>query len=255
MRSTILPPLGRNSLRWYDIIIILAVFLMASLASIPPIQNAENAQWNKFLLKLLTGQCTVAVFILCLAAFRFQNGISGFACRLTSIPRDIVRGIILLIISTGLVGSALIVTLTLCEICGYETIQKHLFLEKLAQNPDPYTILLLSLSAAVAAPVTEEFLFRGTIQPYIIKIISRLYLSPQTVTAPEEQENNAELPEPEWDHPNTRWLAILITAALFALVHADWQHWPALFIFGICLGYAAEKTGGLVTPHNHARPV
>ncbi len=45
-----------------------------------------------------------------------------------------------------------------------------------------------------------------------------------------------------------RWLGIVIAAGVFAITHADWQHWPALFTFGIFLGYAYERRGNIWIP-------
>jgi hypothetical protein len=44
------------------------------------------------------------------------------------------------------------------------------------------------------------------------------------------------------------WLSIAAGAALFAIAHANTGHWPALFILGVCLGYAYEKSGSLLRP-------
>jgi membrane protease YdiL (CAAX protease family) len=44
------------------------------------------------------------------------------------------------------------------------------------------------------------------------------------------------------------WIAILISSGLFAATHADTGHWPALFVLGVCLGYAYEKSGSLFRP-------
>jgi membrane protease YdiL (CAAX protease family) len=44
-------------------------------------------------------------------------------------------------------------------------------------------------------------------------------------------------------------LAIGISAAFFALVHApNWPQMPALFVLGVGLGYLYERSGSLVTP-------
>ena len=44
------------------------------------------------------------------------------------------------------------------------------------------------------------------------------------------------------------WPAIAISSLLFTMTHADAGHWPALFVLGICMGYAYEKSGSLFRP-------
>ena len=44
------------------------------------------------------------------------------------------------------------------------------------------------------------------------------------------------------------WLAIAITSVLFAFIHADPEHWPALFVLAMGLGYSYEKSGSLFRP-------
>lgn len=80
---------------------------------------------------------------------------------------------------------------------------------------------ILALLAAVVAPVVEETLYRGLLQPAV----------------------RAAGAGP--------WTAIIGVAALFALMH-----WPvvpppavaALFVLGIALGWARERTSGLAAP-------
>ncbi|MHC4911623.1 MAG: lysostaphin resistance A-like protein [Planctomycetota bacterium] len=44
------------------------------------------------------------------------------------------------------------------------------------------------------------------------------------------------------------WVSILIASGLFATMHAYAGHWPALFVLGVCMGYAYEKSGSLFRP-------
>jgi len=40
------------------------------------------------------------------------------------------------------------------------------------------------------------------------------------------------------------WIAIFITAILFASIH-DWWEMPSIFVLAIALGYVYERTGNL----------
>ena len=95
---------------------------------------------------------------------------------------------------------------------------QHLELELLVNHPQwPLTLSIIGV-AVIVAPLVEELLFRGILQTLV-----RSYV----------------------DRP---WLAVVVCAGLFAAVHANPEHWPALFVLGIGLGYAYEKSASLWQP-------
>jgi membrane protease YdiL (CAAX protease family) len=49
------------------------------------------------------------------------------------------------------------------------------------------------------------------------------------------------------DSKASRWIAVIITSAVFALVHPLWTA-PLIFLLALCLGYAYERTGSLWVP-------
>ena len=73
------------------------------------------------------------------------------------------------------------------------------------------------LLAVVVAPLTEEFVFRG----YLYGVVRR-YLGPIT--------------------------AIVLTSAIFAVIHFNLLSLPSLFILAICFALAYEATGSLLVP-------
>jgi membrane protease YdiL (CAAX protease family) len=79
--------------------------------------------------------------------------------------------------------------------------------------------VLLALAVMVAAPLSEELVFRGALQ--------RLFL----------------------DRPWSPHVAVFATALLFAAVHSfAWPTPVALFVLGLGLGYLALRTHSLVAP-------
>jgi uncharacterized protein len=90
----------------------------------------------------------------------------------------------------------------------------------------PKLFIFVALSAVIGAPVVEEILFRGA-------FFAALATSPVG-----------------------KWGAVLITAALFALLHATSDQWPivgVLFFMGILLGVLMLRFGSLwVTIAAHA---
>ncbi len=112
------------------------------------------------------------------------------------------------------------------------TQQSHTLLRELNGSAPTLNLCLAIAMALVIAPLTEEIIFRGLLQGALF----RLYRS--------------------------RWLAILISAAIFALFHlsvrenvaagesslAQLETIPPLFFLGLTLGYAYEKSRSLYRP-------
>jgi len=49
------------------------------------------------------------------------------------------------------------------------------------------------------------------------------------------------------DRAIARWLAVIITSVVFAIIHPLWTA-PMIFLLSLCLGYAYERTGSLWVP-------
>lgn len=98
----------------------------------------------------------------------------------------------------------------------------HETLKALRENNDPQFILNALLSAGLIAPLLEELLFRGVLQTSLLRLLGE-----------------------------RRWVAILITAALFSVTHlpvVPWQNLVPLFVLGLVFGYLYERTGSMLTP-------
>src|SRR5262249_14178247 len=73
--------------------------------------------------------------------------------------------------------------------------------------------------AVIAAPIAEECFFRGLLQTALVNLLQ------------------------------SRWVAIGISSVAFGAVHIGQPHIvPALIFLGLLLGYAYERTGGLLAP-------
>jgi membrane protease YdiL (CAAX protease family) len=90
----------------------------------------------------------------------------------------------------------------------------HDLLKILGNTDSPWVKAAIVVIAVGAAPAAEEMFFRGCIQTFLRYAFGR------------------------------PWLAVLITAALFAMIHPSWTR-PPIFFLGICLGYVYERTGNL----------
>jgi len=78
--------------------------------------------------------------------------------------------------------------------------------------------VLMAALAVLVAPLVEELMFRGLFQSMIRSYLGR------------------------------PWPAIAITSILFAGIHTNAEHWPALFVLALGLGYSYEKSGSLLRP-------
>jgi membrane protease YdiL (CAAX protease family) len=109
---------------------------------------------------------------------------------------------------------------------------------------NPVTKALLILGACVAAPVFEEYFFRGHVQTFLAQILDP---SPKIGIAVEGDVPSVALPALSSRSSSRIWGAILLTSFFFAIVHPMWMA-PLIFLLSICLGYAYERTGNIWVP-------
>ena len=99
----------------------------------------------------------------------------------------------------------------------------HATLEMIRQNSDdPWTWVII-VTAVLGVAIIEELIFRAFVQTSILRMTG------------------------------SAWLAIIVTAAIFALVHragdaVPWHAIPALFVLGLAIGVAYERFKGLGVP-------
>jgi membrane protease YdiL (CAAX protease family) len=99
----------------------------------------------------------------------------------------------------------------------------HATLEMIRQNSDdPWTWVII-FTAILGAAVIEELIFRAFVQTALLRMLG------------------------------SAWLAVIITSAIFALVHrandaVPWHAIPALFVLGLAIGVAYERFKGLGVP-------
>jgi membrane protease YdiL (CAAX protease family) len=166
-----------------------------------------------------------------LARFYFARGLKGFGLNIKKIIRDIPAAFVNLLTVWPLVMAAMILTVLLMELLSHQEYQmeRHQELNLIVEHPQLPLRILIVVVAVLVAPMLEEMLFRGLFQTAIRSLL--------------------EMGSGLRQMPSSRiWLAIVINSGLFALMHANPGHWPALFVLGICMGYAYEKSGSLLRP-------
>ena len=172
---------------------------------------------------------TIAVVIF-LARASFARRLKGFGLNFKSIHRDFGAAVLNLLSVWPIVMAAIILTAFFGNlIWGQEfKMEKHQELVLITAYPQlPVRILIIVTTVAVV-PAFEEMLFRGLFQTMIRSLLdARCSML---------------------DARNGAWLSIAITSLIFAVVHQDPGHWPALFALSMCMGYAYEKSGSLFRP-------
>jgi membrane protease YdiL (CAAX protease family) len=162
---------------------------------------------------------TVAVILL-IAQFTFARGLRGFGLRPRTIPRDLGWAWVDLLAVWPIVLAMIVVTVAIGKALVGEDfeIPQHMGLEIITESASPLLQILIVVLAVAIAPLVEEMLFRGMIQTTLRSYLGR------------------------------PWLAVIATSAMFASVHANGTHWPALFALAMGLGYSYEKSGSLFRP-------
>jgi len=166
------------------------------------------------------GALITIVVILGIARLTFARGLRGFGLRPRTIPRDIGWACVDLYAVWPIVLAMIVVTIQIGKaLLGPKfEIPQHMGLDLITESPALALQVLIVFVAVVIAPAVEEMLFRGLIQTALRSYFGR------------------------------PWLAVIMTSALFASVHVNGTHWPALFALAMGLGYSYEKSGSLFRP-------
>lgn len=165
---------------------------------------------------------------------------------------------------------------------GYKHEPAHELLQ--AMKPDNRLVQVAAIVAAViAAPLSEELFFRGHVQTLVRRLMAMFITQPvppqppvpPSFVSPDQPPVVAGFPPPPPPPPGdvpivspvpvipvqcyapppavpakSFWpslIAVLITSALFAVVHPAWS-WPPIFVLSLALGFAYERTGSLWAP-------
>jgi membrane protease YdiL (CAAX protease family) len=195
---------------------------------------------NDFLdnLILCIAELTAIAVTIFLARVHFVRRLKGFGLNIKTIVKDFFAAFVNLLTVWPLITAAIILTMLFGEfIWGREyQMQQHQQLKLITEYSQLPPRILIIVVAVVIAPLLEEMLFRGLFQTMI-----RSYLIPRRSSLVARVTGHG-------SRATNCWLAIAISSGLFTAIHANTEHWPALFVLGVCLGYAYEKSGSLFRP-------
>jgi membrane protease YdiL (CAAX protease family) len=213
----------RNNLHLFTPLIPLSIwFLVAPTVVLAkskvPAETWQQAAANNF---ILCGGGLLAIAASVVLGYRhFARRLRGFGLRPGTALKDAGMGFVNLIAISPIVIAAVLGTLLCAKfIVGPEfEMPQHQGLDMIKDFPQWPVRASMIILAVVIAPISEEMVFRGFIQTMLCS------------------------------HLRRRWMSIMVTSGLFAIVHSDWAHWPALFVLAMCIGYAYEKSGSLLRP-------
>jgi membrane protease YdiL (CAAX protease family) len=166
------------------------------------------------------GSTLTVIVTLIMVRHDFVRGLQGWGLRLKTIPQDLGSAFVGLWTIWPLVMAMIVAVMEVGKaIWGKDyQIPQHEELELITTSTQLPLQVMIVILAVLVAPVVEEMLFRGLFQTMIRS------------------------------HTGRPWLSVTITSLLFAVVHQNPEHWPALFVLALGLGYVYEKSGSLLQP-------
>ena len=181
--------------------------------------KTEGWQEVLFLNLVLSVSALVGIAVIFLLAKRFfVQGLKGLGLNLKTIVRDFGGAFLNLFGAMPIIVAMIVGTIIIGQLIWGEDFQlkQHEQLQMMGMYPQVSLRIVIIVTAVVIAPIFEEMLFRGLIQTMLRSILMR------------------------------PWAAIFVTSCIFAMVHGNVEHWPAIAALGMCLGYAYEKSGSLI---------
>jgi len=195
-----------------------SVAISITRALLPDLPAWQSVFLNNLILCI--GAIAAMAVIIFLAKISFARRLKGFGLNVRTIYKDFFAGVVNLLSVLPFVMLMIILTTLFGKlIWGQEfEMQQHRELELIRAHSQLPVRVLIIVTAVAIAPAFEEMLFRGLFQTMLRSFFAR------------------------------PWLSIVISSGLFAVVHANTGHWPALFALSMCMGYSYEKSGSLFRP-------
>ena len=189
-------------------IIIIESFLVRA---VPLIKNDDFRMiFNSSILDTMT-----IIFILYFTIGRYKEKLVSLGITFKNFIANVFYGIVGYIAVLPLLFSILILTSVVTNMIKYVP-KEQVVVELFMRQNNPVFLAYTSLFAAIAGPIVEELFFRGFMYSAVKKYVG------------------------------ISWAA-LITASLFAALHAHAVGFLPIMVLGILLAYLYEKTGTLVS--------
>jgi len=207
----------------------------------PKLPEWQTAFFDNLFL-CISGLIGMAVIIF-LVRTHFARRLKGIGLNMKTAHKDLFFAFVNLLSVWPVLMAVIILTTFLGKFFQGQDfqLQPHKELQLVAEYTQlPLRVLIIITTIAVV-PVFEELLFRGLFQTTLRSLLEARYSSlvPRPSPAPAKRSEDGSL---------VPWSAIAISSGIFALIHSNADHWPALFVLSVCMGYAYEKSGSLLRP-------
>ncbi|MGZ4906917.1 MAG: CPBP family intramembrane glutamic endopeptidase [Halobacteriota archaeon] len=164
--------------------------------------------WTFWLLNV-SNIVSIVLIVAVVVAF-YREPLSSLGLTTNKLPRALLFGVAGFVVAFI---AAAVVGFPVEQLFGADPTQQAL--SQTAVEPGLLPIVLIS--GAIIAPIAEEIVFRG----YLYKAFRDRF-------------------KPGY--------AIILSAALFSLIHLEWRAALQLFVIGVVLAYVYEETGNLMAP-------
>ena len=154
-------------------------------------------------------------YIIYLIHYRNRQPLSSLGITLHNWDENVANGIRKYLIAIPFLILSGLVTKYICELFGVSPKQQEIA-KKIADEDSLQVLILMIVFGAIIAPVIEELIFRGFLQTTLYKYFGR-------------------------------WKTIVIGSFLFSVIHLNPYVIFQIFILGLFLSYAFDKTRSLVT--------
>jgi membrane protease YdiL (CAAX protease family) len=184
----------------------------------PELSGWQDAFADNLILSL--GAAPMIATLVIIVWLHFARRLKGLGLNPKTIGRDLKVAILNLVAILPVIwGMIILTTIGGKLIIGPEfEMPRHEGLKEIITYPQISLRVLIVVTAILILPVAEEMIFRGFLQTLLRSYILR------------------------------PWRAVILTSLVFIVFHKDPQHWPALFMLSLAMGYAYEKTGSLFRP-------
>lgn len=179
----------------------------------------------------VAGASLVGVVLVVANLLARPTGINRLGISSAEIAKAPLQGLIAILITVPLVFLGALLTQALWSAIQLEHPAAHPLLRMMQQDSNRLLWQTIIISASIIAPVSEELLFRGTLQTAFVYSFSRILNKPIT--------------EPGKPNLYARWGGIFAASLLFALFHGEVWMMPPIFLLSLALGYLYERTGNL----------
>lgn len=262
---SVLPLEPRRPVPWegVDLLLILAAFVLIEslclevglrLANVPrPIDWKDPSEQIKMVALSSDMLARIAALLVAIAilTLRARATETDLGLNAAKIPFDLKCGAIAFAAAIPVVYVVQLATQLLVK---YE----HPLINAIEEQPDRLTWLLVTVSAVIVAPISEEFFFRGLLQGWFEKIelavANKSSLRETASTVDESLSNAGESggPQSAAGHRGLMNLPlgavpILLSSTLFALTHLGQGAAPIpLFVLALVLGFLYQRTHRLL---------